>query len=153
MAWHNIPYMSNKRHTFNILNLIATFVFFIGLVGFIVSFANLFHQWDVLSNIKTCFEKAHTDSYAYLCREYFYQSTGQALNPDRFVQDQNINVIVSFWPLMYVLLAIIVMLLGIFTYNIGNNWHTLVKHHIYKDFSKDEMPNYLDDNKEKKTKK
>ena len=116
MAWHNIPYMSNKKHTFNIISLIATFVFFIGLIGFIVSFANLFHQWDTMSSIKTCFEKANTAADASLCRDYFYQTTGHALYPDRYVQDQTINVMVSFWPLIWVLFAIVIMFLGLFLY-------------------------------------
>lgn len=153
MAWHDIPYMSNNKREFNIINLIATFLFFVGLIGFVASFAHLFHQWDVLSNITTCFEKAGSIEQANTCRNYFYESTGYSLYPDRYVADSNINVIVSFWPIAYVLLAIIVMLLSIFAYNIGNNWHTLVRHHIYKDFD-DNLPDYLSDKKlEKKVKK
>jgi len=154
MAWHRIPYISNKRHTFNVIRLIATFLFFLGLIGFIVSFANLFHQWDTLSHVKTCFQKSTTKNDIQLCRNYFYDTTGIALSPNSYLPDQAINVMVAFWPLVSVLFWIIIMFLSIFIYNIGDNWHTLVNHHIYKDFSKTgDLPNYLNMQKSPKQKK
>jgi len=153
MAWHAIPYISNKKHTFNVVKLVAMFLFFMGLIGFVVSFANLFHQWDVLSSTKPCFEKATNVEEANICRDYFYKSTGIALTTDRYIPDQSINVIVSFWPMVSLFFWIIIMLLGVFINNIGNHWHILVDHHIYKTFEKSDLPNYLDDSKSKKAKK
>ncbi|PIU22063.1 MAG: hypothetical protein COT14_03645 [Candidatus Diapherotrites archaeon CG08_land_8_20_14_0_20_30_16] len=156
MAWHVIPYISNRRHNFNVIKLIGTFLFFFGLVGFIVSFANLFHQWDVLSNIKTCFEKASDNIDATLCRDYFYQTTGIALSPDRYIADANVNVSVSFWPLVSVLWWIIVMLFSIFIYNVGSNWHGLLAHKpatITPPQKKTELPKYLEEPKPVKMKK
>jgi hypothetical protein len=151
MAWHAIPYISNKRHTFNVVKLIATFLFFMGLIGFIVSFANLFHQWDVLSNIKPCFEKANSVEEANVCRDYFYKTTGIALSPERYVPDQSINIAVSFWPIVTLFFWIIMMLLGVFLNNIGNSWHVLVDQKL--GLMKQEYPSYLNEDKSKKAKK
>ena len=142
MAWHSIPYISNKKHSLNVIRLVATFLFFLGLVAFVVSFANLFHQWDTMSNINTCFEKSYTQADAQSCRDYFYQTTGVALYPDRYVADQTISIMVSFWPIVSLFFWIIIMLLGIFLYNIGNNWHTLIEQR-YGFSRKEDMPEYL----------
>lgn len=152
MAWHAIPYISNKKHTFNVVKLIATFLFFMGLIGFVVSFANLFHQWDVLSQAKPCFANANSVGEADICRDYFYKSTGIALSPDRYVQDPSINVVVSFWPLVSLFFWIIIMLLSVFINNIGNHWHVLVDQKF--NYMKTDYPSYLENTRsEKRAKK
>ena len=154
MVWHVIPYISNRKHNLNVIKLMSTFLFFLGLVGFIVALANLFHQWDVLSNIKNCFEKASNISEATLCRDYFYQTTGIALPPDRITIDGNVNVSVAFWPLVSVLWWIVVMLFSIFLYNIGAHWHNLLAHKVtFSQQKNNDLPKYLEDTKTTKLKK
>ncbi len=94
--------------------------------GFIISFANLFHQWDVLLNIDKCYEKATNFDESKICATYFYDSTGQSLYPYNYNSDPYLNIVVAFKPFMWVLFYIIIMLFALFVYNIGNNWNTII---------------------------
>lgn len=100
----------------------ATFLFFVGLIGFIVSFANVLHQWEALDGVKTCFEKAETQLDGQFCSEYFYKTTGVALPSGNYIPNPNVNVMVALMPIAEVLLWIVLMLFSIFLYNLGNRW-------------------------------
>jgi hypothetical protein len=144
MGWQAIPYVSNKRKTFNIIRLMATFLFFVGLIGFIVSFANLFHNWQALSDIGPCVSDAINDAEVLECKDYFYKTTGVPIG--NTLNDANINIMVSFWPLAKLLFWLVVIFFSFFIYNIGNYWHLLTP-------KKDELPKYLETNYTSKTKK
>jgi len=144
MAWHSLPYVSNKKHNLNVIRLISTFLFFLGLIGFIVSFSNLFHQWDVLNSVKPCFAEARTIESADLCRDYFYKSTGVALAPDRYIDDPNVNIMVAFRPIIYLFAWIVLILVSLFLYKIGDNWHFLMPKKTIP------LPDYLSDKKTRK---
>lgn len=135
MGWQAIPYVSNKRKTFNIIRLMATFLFFVGLIGFIVSFANLFYNWQALSNIDTCIVDSLNDAEVLQCKDYFYKATGVPIG--NTLNDANVNIMVSFWPLAKLLFWLVVIFFSFFIYNIGNYWHLLAP-------KKEELPNYLE---------
>ncbi len=144
MGWQTIPYVSNNRRTFNIIRLMATFLFFVGLIGFIVSFANLFHNWEALSTIKPCIEESLTQAEVLECKDYFYKTTGVAIG--NTINNANINIMVSFWPLAELLFWLVVIFFSFFIYNIGNYWHMLTP-------KRDELPKYLETKTTKNTKK
>lgn len=135
MGWHSIPYVSNNKRTFNIIRLMATFLFFVGLIGFIVSFANLFHNWQALSEIGTCIEDSLNNEEVLQCKEYFYQTTGVPIG--NTLNDANVNIMVSFWPLAKLLFWLVVIFFSFFIYNIGNYWHMLEPR-------RNELPKYLE---------
>lgn len=144
MGWQAIPYVSNKRKTFNIIRLMATFLFFVGLIGFIVSLANLFHNWQVLNDVRPCIEDAINDSEVLECKDYFYKTTGVPIG--NTLNDANINIMVSFWPLAKLLFWLVVIFFSFFIYNIGNYWHLLAP-------KKADLPRYLETSSINKTKK
>ncbi len=124
----HIAYISNKKHRFNVFNLMATFLFFVGLIGFIVSFANVLHQWEALDGVKACFEKAETQLDGQLCADYFYKTTGVALASDKYVPNEDVNVMVALMPIAKLLLWIVLILFSFFLFNVGNRWPFLVAH-------------------------
>lgn len=124
----HIAYISNKKHRFNVFNLMATFLFFVGLIGFIVAFANVLHQWETLDGVKTCYEKAATELEGQYCSDYFYKTTGIALPNSNYVPNEDVNVMVALMPIAKLLLWIVLMLFSFFLFNIGNRWPFICDH-------------------------
>ena len=144
MSWQAIPYTGNNRKTLNTIRLMATFLFFVGLIGAIVSLANLFHNWQVLNELKPCIQDALNDNEVLMCKDYFYKTTGIPIGNK--LNDPNINIMVSFWPLAKLLFWLVVIFFSFFIYNIGNYWNDLKP----KDY---DLPEYLETKPIKKTKK
>jgi len=119
---HDAVYMRGRNYKLNILQLVGTFVLFVGILGIFSGIANMYQDWTALSNIDNCYAKAESAYDVLDCRDAIYKETGIVLSDRQPAPSSSQNVSVLFNPLIWLLLWIAIALFGIFLHNVGGKF-------------------------------
>lgn len=118
--------MNSKNFKLNIIQLIGSFVLFIGILGIFVSVSNLYQDWNTLLNVQNCYQGVDP-SIASMCKDDFFKETGAVIGYNNYLPSASQKVAILFAPLMWVFGYIILSLVGVFVYSLG---HHIVLHDV-----------------------
>ncbi len=115
-----VLYLTGKGYKLNMIQLIGTFILFIGILGLFVSISNFYQDWSAMNNLDDCYASAEDNFGIYECKDEFYKETGMILASNQPAPTSSQSVMILFSPLMWLLWWIAVSLFGIFLYNLGH---------------------------------
>jgi len=107
-------------------------LFFIGLLGMIISIANLYQQSTTLYGLQDCYKLAINNTDVGNCKTNFYQTTNVALQINSRYPSPNQRIIILFKPIIDILLWIVLSLFGILLFNFGNHFLRLSKKEFFR---------------------
>ncbi len=108
------------------LKLIGAFIFFIGILGILVSIGYLVQTWNVSQHLDSCYSDLG-QNYIVDCKDAASAETGLVLYPNQVYFTSNQMIQLALKPIMYLFGWIIVFILGIMLYRFGHHIMPLPK--------------------------